>query len=54
MPIKYISGESVYGWRVLTDQELASNRFVPFSQRYNTHKIIIWKILTVIMKIFLK
>lgn len=36
---KYISGESVYGWRVLTDQELASNRFVPFSQRYNTHKI---------------
>ncbi len=34
-----ISGREVYAWRELTEIEVTSNRFIPFSQRYKNHSL---------------
>lgn len=34
-----ISGRDVYDWRELTEIEVASNRFIPFSERYKNHSL---------------
>ena len=31
----YLSGRAIYSWRILTDAERASSKFLPFSVRYN-------------------
>lgn len=37
--VERISGRSVYAWRELTEIEVASNRFIPFSERYKNHSL---------------
>ena len=41
---KYISGREVYEWRELTDVEVKTNKFIPFSQRYKDTNITVPKI----------